>query len=674
MKISIVILFFALFGLSASYAQNLKLVQDSAGNYGYKNRAGTLVIPYKYRLGHEFSEGLAAVYDDGKFGFMDEHEKLVIPIMYTGVLFDFSEGLAAVKLNGKWGYIDKKGKEVVPFLYDFSYGFKEGMAAVEQDDKWGFVDNTGKLVIPCMYTSVYSSFREGLAPVKHNDKWIYINKTGSQAFPFSYDEAGSFQEGLAAVQPVLGQGYGYINKKGEMVIPVQFKTAYSFDEDGTAMASTATKDRVHIDKTGKIIDVNNQSTGKGKYRLRTGEVYDGDMVNGKRIGKGKNVWQSGDVYEGDWKEDKMTGKGKKVLVNGNSYDGDWKEDVFNGKGRYKWADGAVYEGDWVDGKMTGKGKLKWANGIVYNGDWKENTLHGKGTLTDPNGEVKNGEWVNGTFSGNVKQTIASTGKTKNAEEAAQKSLDFRNAGNYAAALLEAQKALKLDANNFLALFARGVLYAEYDKNNAKAIAFYSKAILANGKDFRPFLFRASALVDTNRLSDAQKDLDKAISLNAKCFDCFTLRSYVFGKEQKWAEARDEAKLALNLKPGSEKAKSLYEMYKNFAEPETIDARAYPQKEEPSTVTYNSVRTTTYTQSSSIDLSKIKYMGGDDEDEYRENPAYTKRRKKYLSQSDMDNIIRSNSPSSSSSESGWDKWFRERDRQSNRDYKRKNGGY
>lgn len=654
MKTLILSFLFALCGLPASYAQNLTPVKDTAGKYGYKDSKGNLVIPYKYSVAGDFSEGLAWVWEKGKgYGFIDKSDKLIIPFMYKTVL-SFREGLTAAKLDKKWGFIDKKGNTVIPFSYDY-------------------VD--------------------------------------------------AFSEGLAAAQPIRGQGYGYINTKGEMVIPVKFKLAFPFGKDGIARVSTETRTGVHIDRTGKIIEdeINDKTTGRGKYRISTEEEYDGDMVNGKRNGKGKNVWSGGDVYDGNWENDKasgkgkmvlangniyegdwkddlpngkgkykwpngaiyegdvvngiMTGKGKKVLSNGNSYDGDWKDGMFNGKGKYRWDDGAVYEGDWVNGNMTGKGKYKWANGNVYNGDWKDNNLNGKGILTKTNGAVQNGDWINGNFTGVTKQSTATAGKMSNAEAAAYKALEFRDAGNYTAALPEAQKALKLDAHNFLALFARGLLYAEYDKNNTKAIDFYSKAIVANGKDYRPLLFRAYALIDTNRLADAKKDLDKAVALNPKCFDCFMLRAYVFGKEQKWAAARDEAQLALNLKPGSEKAKSNYEMYKNFADPETIDAAAYPVKEEPRTYTNNNARVNTYTQSQPIDYSKIKSIWGDEEEDYRENPAEVrKRNKRYLSQSDMDNIIKSNSPSSSSGESGWDRWFRERDRQSERDYKQKNGQY
>lgn len=42
----------------------------------------------------------------------------------------FSEDLAAVKKDGKWGYIDKDNKVVIPFQYELAYEFSEGYAVV----------------------------------------------------------------------------------------------------------------------------------------------------------------------------------------------------------------------------------------------------------------------------------------------------------------------------------------------------------------------------------------------------------------------------------------------------------------------------------------------------------------------------------------------------------------
>ena len=42
----------------------------------------------------------------------------------------FSEGYAAVKQNGKWGYIDENGKNITKFVYDYAGTFSEYKAIV----------------------------------------------------------------------------------------------------------------------------------------------------------------------------------------------------------------------------------------------------------------------------------------------------------------------------------------------------------------------------------------------------------------------------------------------------------------------------------------------------------------------------------------------------------------
>ena len=55
----------------------------------------------------------------------------------------FSEGLAAVEINGKWGFIDHTGKEIIPLKYDDAGSFSEGLAPVKLDGKWGQIDKNG---------------------------------------------------------------------------------------------------------------------------------------------------------------------------------------------------------------------------------------------------------------------------------------------------------------------------------------------------------------------------------------------------------------------------------------------------------------------------------------------------------------------------------------------------
>jgi len=78
-------------------------------------------------------------------GFVTPDKKIVIDCIYDDAS-PFTEGVAAVLLNEKFGYIDKNGTNITAFIYDDIYpGFYEGFAAVSIDEKWGFIDLHGKI-------------------------------------------------------------------------------------------------------------------------------------------------------------------------------------------------------------------------------------------------------------------------------------------------------------------------------------------------------------------------------------------------------------------------------------------------------------------------------------------------------------------------------------------------
>ena len=122
--------------------------------------------------------------------------------------------LFPVQKHGKWGFIDNTGKMVVPLQYDLVLGFNEGLALVRVGEKWGFIDKTGQVVIPPRY-DFPDLFSEGLAAVKIGHKFGFIDKTGKMVVPPQYDFAWGFLEGLASV--MVGEKSGYIDKAGKYV-------------------------------------------------------------------------------------------------------------------------------------------------------------------------------------------------------------------------------------------------------------------------------------------------------------------------------------------------------------------------------------------------------------------------------------------------------------------------
>jgi hypothetical protein len=72
-----------------------------------------------------FSEGLAVVSKNRRYGFTDTTGRLVVPLKYRGA-GPFSCGLAKVVFNGKYGFINSKDSLQIPFIFRICESFSEG--------------------------------------------------------------------------------------------------------------------------------------------------------------------------------------------------------------------------------------------------------------------------------------------------------------------------------------------------------------------------------------------------------------------------------------------------------------------------------------------------------------------------------------------------------------------
>lgn len=233
--------------------------------YGYIDKTGKEVIAVKYLEATPFSEGLAAVVlSDGSSVYIDKTGKQV-SAKYDNAR-PFSEGLAAVKfIDRKYGYIDKTGKEVISAMYDDAEPFSQGRAAVELNilnRKYGYIDKTGNLVSSGYDYEIASPFSEDVAIIgrityPNNGSIItdtvdvkcgLIDKAGNEIMSLKYDSVNNFSEGLAVV---FNQKRGYIDKTGKEVISTKYDYAEPFSE-GLAAVSLNSKSG-YINKMGKVI-------------------------------------------------------------------------------------------------------------------------------------------------------------------------------------------------------------------------------------------------------------------------------------------------------------------------------------------------------------------------------------------------------------------------------------
>lgn len=208
-----------------NYSQGLAAVEKD-GKWGFVNKKDKLLVSLKYDSVSDFSSGHAMVRLNGKWSYVNLRGQEIAPIKYEKVM-PFSSGRGWVKLNGKYGFIDTFGRPIVPPKYDYMAIFVGGCARVSVNRKWGVVDTNGKEVIPVKYDDV-GMFYENIAQIKSVGKWGFVNKKGAVISYPKYDEVGDFSNERAAV--MSGGKWGFIDTKGKEVIPLKYDSVEPFSD------------------------------------------------------------------------------------------------------------------------------------------------------------------------------------------------------------------------------------------------------------------------------------------------------------------------------------------------------------------------------------------------------------------------------------------------------------
>ena len=185
-----------------------------------KETFGSIAIKFKYDEVHRFSENMAAVKINGKWGFINEYGNEVIKPEYDAVDY-FRNGLARVKLNKSWGFINKEGKIVIPIKYKFVSLFNEGLACAGGSGEGGYIDMSGNEIIPFKSYSTIGTFSRGLANVILDGRGGFINKSGKVVIPLKYDDVGGFSGSNIAPVKLNGK-WGCIDFSGNVVIPLKY--------------------------------------------------------------------------------------------------------------------------------------------------------------------------------------------------------------------------------------------------------------------------------------------------------------------------------------------------------------------------------------------------------------------------------------------------------------------
>lgn len=235
------------------------------------SKTGKLVSKYIYVDLGPFKEDLAfaKLYNKKdrrteKYGFINRAQEFSILAEYTAAQ-SFSEGLAAVAKAGKWGYIDQKGKVIVPFQYNRVTPFEGGYALVD-DTK--IIDQTGRYLGTLEYAyQLKTAFEYERAIAKFKGFEKHVRPDGLPAYAANYDEVTPFLNKVAFV------------KKGEQWIlsretPTGMRELRFTKQQKIAYLNKYGSKRQHKDKYGNyFVDKGWEKVKDGKWRLINRDGY-----------------------------------------------------------------------------------------------------------------------------------------------------------------------------------------------------------------------------------------------------------------------------------------------------------------------------------------------------------------------------------------------------------------
>lgn len=249
----------ALFKTTVPDETNTKLVWRA----GFINGAGEVVIPAiydsKYSTYYGFVDGVSWIRNPGEeyFYLIDKSGVRISEKTYAKV-GSFNEGMCAVYEDDKMGFINSSGVEVIPCKYIGDSWFYDGLVCVmdadAKEEQFGFINKNGDIVIPFQfYQAGYSGFVNGEARVVINGKTCLINLAGEVVFtPLLTNNCDNFYDGLslAYVNPDRS-GFGFYDRNSQWVVEPIYDHVTSF-KGGRSIVEKDGKLGV-IDTTGKYI-------------------------------------------------------------------------------------------------------------------------------------------------------------------------------------------------------------------------------------------------------------------------------------------------------------------------------------------------------------------------------------------------------------------------------------
>ena len=198
-----------------SFSEGLALV-GLEDKFGYIDKLGDVVVPFEFDEGYSFKNGIAIVGKNQYFGVINRVNRSVVPFKYD-FIEPFHSGIALAASESGYGFISSAGKELTPFDFSYATDFSKGFASVTKEGKMALLDTSFQVVIPFNYNKL-SLPEDSIIIAKGDSLYGVINLNGDTVLNFEYSRIDDFSNGLALIQKA--DKYGYVNRQGKIGIPI----------------------------------------------------------------------------------------------------------------------------------------------------------------------------------------------------------------------------------------------------------------------------------------------------------------------------------------------------------------------------------------------------------------------------------------------------------------------
>jgi hypothetical protein len=240
-KFSVLMTSFLLVITFCTNAQNVLIPYYNGDSelYGFRDSlTDNVVIEARFNVVTGFSEGLAAVNIGGSYEYAVEYE------------YEDYDSDELTFYGGKWGFIDEKGKEIIPLKYDDVTNFFQGVALVRQDSNMGCINKVGVEIIPLKYDKI--SLEVNILNVMNEGLYGIFDLAGKELLPVEYLDVRLSQDSRTALVQTSNLNYGLLNLSTKKYIVAPELTSVDIFNRGNNFFASKNKQNAVYDFSGTL--------------------------------------------------------------------------------------------------------------------------------------------------------------------------------------------------------------------------------------------------------------------------------------------------------------------------------------------------------------------------------------------------------------------------------------